>query len=423
MKTLVTTYPRSQAGAWEREGKRKLLLASIAVCLLAGAARAADWTQFRGSGSTGVSEETGLPVTWNATENVRWKADLPGRGLSSPVIAGGRVYVTACSGYQQTRLHVLCFDAESGKKLWERQFTATGGTGCHPKTSMAAPTPVTDGERVYALFATCDLACLDRDGNLVWYRSLVGDYPTVTNQVGMAASPVLWKDTLLLTLENAGESFALGIDTKTGKNRWKIERPRLINWVTPLVVTDGKRAEVLLHSSSELTAYDPETGARRWTYEGKGLATIPSAAAGNGLIFVPGGELVALKPGSEQAKPEVKWASNKLSPRTASPLFYRDHVYTLNGAGVLNCAEAATGKILWQERLKGPFSASLVAGDGKIYATNEEGTTFVVEPGQDKGTILASNALGETILCSPAIAGGAIFVRSDQHLFCIGGKK
>jgi outer membrane protein assembly factor BamB len=398
-------------------------LAWIVALLLAQPLAAADWTQFRGPTGTGVGEGNDLPITWSKSENVRWKADLPGRGLSSPVIAGGRVYVTANSGYQQKRLHVLCFDAADGKQLWERQFWATGGTNCHPKTSMAAPTPCTDGDRVYALFATCDLVCLDKDGNLVWYRSLVGDYPTVTNQVGMAASPALWKDTLFVAMENAGESFAAAIDTKTGKNRWKIYRSRAINWVTPLVVNDGKRVEVLFQSGGELTAYDPQTGVKRWSYEGKGLSTIPSPTAGNGLIFVPGGELVALKPGTEKAAAEVQWSVGKLSPKTASPLVYQDRVYAINGAGVLNCAEAATGKLLWQERLKGPFSASPIAADGKLYLVNEAGVTFVVKSEQDKGTILASNALEETILGTPAIAGGAIFLRSDQHLYCIGASK
>src|SRR5262249_3279700 len=153
---------------------------------------AADWPQFRGPGGTGISKETGLPVRWGAKENIRWKVDLPGRGLSNPVIAGGRVYVTACSGFEQTRLHVLCFDAATGKRLWGRQFWATGNTLCHNKTNMAAPSPVTDGKHVYALFATCDLFCLDKDGGLVWCRSLTRDYSTVGNNVGMASSPILW---------------------------------------------------------------------------------------------------------------------------------------------------------------------------------------------------------------------------------------
>src|SRR5262249_34067807 len=146
-----------------------------------------------------------------------WKAALPGRGLSNPVITGGKVIVTACSGFKQRRLHVLCFDEKTGAKLWERQFTATGNTQCHPVTSMAAPSPVTDGKAVYALFATGDLAALDLDGVLLWYRSLVSDYPDITNQVGMASSPIVHKDVVLLPLDNAGESFAAGLDAKSGK--------------------------------------------------------------------------------------------------------------------------------------------------------------------------------------------------------------
>ncbi|HZZ81767.1 MAG TPA: PQQ-binding-like beta-propeller repeat protein, partial [Gemmataceae bacterium] len=159
-----------------------LLLLAVALT-----ARAEDATQFRGHGGLGLSKEINLPTKWSATEGLRWKAELPGKGLSNPVVAGGRVYVTVTAAYQQKREAVLCFDVKTGKKLWERQVWATGTTLCHPKTNMAAPTPITDGERVYALFATGDFVCYDKDGDLVWYRSIVGDYPTVGNNVGMAA--------------------------------------------------------------------------------------------------------------------------------------------------------------------------------------------------------------------------------------------
>src|SRR5579871_2508127 len=165
------------------------------------ASYADDWRQFRGPRGLGVSTETGLPVRWGATENVSWKVDLPGRGLSSPIIVDGRVYVTASSGAAQDRLHVLCFEATTGKQLWHRQFWATGSTICHPKTCTAAPTPVGDGECVFALFASGDLFCLDRNSLLRWCRSLAKDYPSFTNQIGLAASPVLHKDTLLLAME------------------------------------------------------------------------------------------------------------------------------------------------------------------------------------------------------------------------------
>src|SRR5262245_19648781 len=237
-----------------RYGARRIALVCFLLCVTVSAA--GDWTRFRGPGGVGVSDETGIPTTWSEKENIRWKVDLPGRGLSNPVIAGGRVYVTACSGHEQKRLHVLCFDVRNGKKLWERQFRATGNTGCHEKTNMAAPTPATDGERVYALFATADLACLDKDGDLIWYRSLVGDYPTLSNQVGMAASPIVWKDLVIVPMENVGESFLVGIDKMTGTNRWKTPRPRAINWITPVVRERDGQAEVIFQGDAALTAYD-----------------------------------------------------------------------------------------------------------------------------------------------------------------------
>lgn len=384
-------------------------------------AAAPSWPQFRGAGGTAVSEETRLPVKWGEGDNIRWKVELPGRGVSSPVIAGGRVYVTACTGYQQDRLHVLCFEAATGKKLWERQLWATGPTLCHAKTSMAGGTPATDGQRVYALFATGDLVCFDADGNLVWYRALVPDYPTIGNNVGMAASLVLWKDTLLVPMENVGESFAAGLDKLTGRNRWRTERLRDINWVTPLVIANQGSDEVLFQTRTDLTAYDPATGKQRWTYKANGLSSIPSPTAANGVLVVPGNEMVALRPGKDGAAPEVLWKNNKLRTSYATPLVYRDRLYLVTQAA-LACADLATGKVLWQERVEGPFSASLVAGDGKIYVVNEKGTTTVVQAGAEP-RVLAINDLGGPMLATPAIAGGSIYLRSDQYLYCIGEKK
>src|SRR5262245_30311118 len=212
-------------------------VALLTAGVLAACAPAADWTQFRGT--NGVSAETGLPVKWGKDQNVRWKAELPGRGLSGVVVAAGRAFVTCNDGPDQKRLLTLCFDAATGKKLWQRSVWATGGTNCHPRTCMAAPTPVTDGKNVYALFATADLVAYDADGNMLWYRSLTGDYPTITNQVGMASSPVLAGGVLVVPMDNSGESFLAGIDLKSGKNLWKKDRPRDINWVTPAVRTTG----------------------------------------------------------------------------------------------------------------------------------------------------------------------------------------
>jgi outer membrane protein assembly factor BamB len=401
---------------------KRLLASGWLVVVFAGTAPAGDWTQFRGSSGTG-SADADLPVRWSEKENVRWKVDLPGRGLSCPVIAGGRVYVTACTGFLESRLHVLCFDVVTGKRLWERQLWSTGTTVCHPKTCMAAPTPVTDGQRVYALFATGDLAGFDAHGNLLWYRSLARDYPTIGNNVGMAASPILWQDVLLLPMENVGESFVAGIDKFTGQNRWKNDRPRGINWVTPLLISNGGRPEVVFQSAQDVTGYDPATGRQLWSFSG-GFSTSASPAAGNGWMVISTGEVLALRPGTDKQAPQVAWKAPKLKTTYSSPLYYRERVYAVNSAGVLNCADAANGNMMWQQRLsnKGPYWSSPVAAGDKLYLVNDSGITTVVQAGAEP-KILAVNPLPETILATPAIADGAFFLRSDQHLYCIAHPK
>jgi outer membrane protein assembly factor BamB len=207
-----------------------------------------------------------------------------------------------------------------------------------------------------------------------------------------------------------------GVDKRTGQNRWKVERPRDINWTTPLVRTTATGAEALFQMNGELVALDPANGQRRWYYRGAGLSSAPSPVAAGDLILLPGG--VALRPGTVKEEPTVAWNSNKLRTGFSSYLYYKDRVYAINSAAFLNCADPADGKVLWSLRVKGPFSASPVAADGKVFLVNEEGLTTVVEAG-DKGRILATNAVGETVLATPAIADGAIFLRSDRHLYCI----
>lgn len=390
--------------------------------LLASSVPAGDWTGFRGPNGVAVSVEKDLPVKWGPAENLRWKVALPGRGLSNPIIVDGKVLVTACSGFKQRRLHVLCFEEATGKKLWERQFTATGNTACHPTTNMAAPTPVSDGQAVYALFATGDLAALDLDGTLRWYRSLVSDYPDITNQVGMASSPALWKDVLLLPLENAGESFAAGLDTRTGKNLWKVAREKCINWVSPVLTEAGGQPAAVFYTPKDVTGYDPRTGQVLWSLTDRGGSEMQSPAQGNGLVFVPGRDFLALRPSKDVSIPEVVWKSNKLGGGGgASPVYHDGRIYAMTSTG-LRCADAKDGKEIWLQRVEGPAWASPVIADGKAYVTSETGAVTVIELGKEP-KVLAKNNVGQPLLATPAVANGALYLRSDSSLFCVGGSK
>src|SRR5262245_37139938 len=232
---------------------------AAAICTAA-AGPEAEWPAWRGADGSGVAQAGGLPEALSPGDAVRWRAEIPGRGVSSPVVAGGRVFITSASGPTNARLHVLAYDAKSGARLWERQLWATGQTACHPRTSMAGPTPATDGAHLYALFATCDLGAYDTGGTLRWYRSLSLDYPDISNQVGMATSPILWRDLLVVLLETDSQSLVLGIDLATGRNRWRIERERGMHWTTPVVAALGAQETLLLQSPRGLSAYDPASG-------------------------------------------------------------------------------------------------------------------------------------------------------------------
>lgn len=369
---------------------------------------AADWPQFRGPNSSGVSTET--PAV-SAEPAIAWDVALPGRGLSCPIVVGDKVFVTAASGNEQTTLHVLCFSAKDGSQLWERTVRATGRTMSHKKTNVAAPTPCSDGQRVFAYFSSNDLVAFDLEGNLLWLRGLMLDYPNASNSLGMASSPVVVGDTLVVQSENDSQSIALGIDVKTGINRWLKERPKAANWSSAVVMG----GIVALQSSKGLTGIDPHTGEVRWDYT-DGAATIPSSAISQDTIYVPSNGITALVP--EDRSTSQAWRADKLKPGTASPLVLGDSLYVLNSAGVLIKASLKDGEESWKLRLKGPFSGSPVASGGKLFIVSEQGDLQVIDPSAtDEGKILCTVPLKETVLGTPAIAGGALFVRSDSKLW------
>lgn len=401
---------------------RQLILLS-AVVLSATGVTGADWLQFRGNDVSGVSLTSEIPATWSATENIAWKIDLPGRGLSGPIVIGDRVVVTASSGFRQDRLHVLSFDRASGDKVWERQFWATGRTMTHAKMCVATPTPASDGTRIFAFFSSNDVVCLDLDGNLQWLRGLTHDFPNASNSLGMASSPIVIGDTLIVQVENDAESFATGLDTSNGKSRWKKVRPKKANWSSPTSFQNGDAEPLaLLQSSAGIEAVDSHSGETVWKF-GDGASTIPSSVVTGDSLLVPSNGLTALRLGEQLAddvkSPEVLWNDNRLAPGTASPIVVNGKVFVINRAGVLQAADVNTGSVLWKLRLKGPFSATPVAAGNHLIFFNEEGGAQVVDISGAEGAIVGENSVGETILCTPAIADNEMFVRSDGHLWKI----
>lgn len=384
----------------------KALAVLLLACTALPSVRAADWPQFRGPNASAVSSEAAP----GPKVGVAWSADLPGRGLSSPIIVGDRVFLTCASGPDQSNLHVFCFSAADGRKLWERVMKATGRTMAHNKTSVAAPTPCSDGRRVFALYSSNDLFAFDLDGNLLWLRGLTYDYSNASNSLGMSSSPVVAGDTLVVQSENDSESLAVGLDAATGRNRWKLERPKAANWTSAVVFKDV----VALQSSKGLTGVNPRTGEIVWDYT-DGAATIPSAAVTQNAIYVPSNGVTALAP--EKGAASQLWRAAGLKPGTGSPLVIGDALYVLNGSGVLVKAAASNGDEAWKLRLKGPFSGSPVAAGKYIYIVSERGDFQVIDTAAAEGEIVHTVALKDTLLCTPAISGGAVYVRSDKKLW------
>ncbi|MBT5925138.1 MAG: PQQ-binding-like beta-propeller repeat protein [Verrucomicrobia bacterium] len=377
-----------------------------------------DWKQFRGPSSTGITAEQGLP-TQLKDGHILWRSSLPGRGLSSPVIIGNRIFVSAAEGNEQKRLMVLCFNARTGLEEWRRTFWATGRTMCHEKTCVAAPTPVSDGNLVVALFSSNDLVCLDLEGNLKWLRGLTVDYPNASNSLGMASSPLIVDGVLVTQIENDSQSLALGIDLSDGSNIWSMARPKGANWTSPIPFERSSKPSIALQSSKGIHLVDVHTGATLSEYL-DGASTIPSSVLFGSTLLSPSHGISALDLSSQQSELPMLWRSRALSPATASPMVMDNAVFVVNNAGVLTRGSLEGGRREWQLRLKGPFSASAV-GFGTIqYWVNEKGLLQVVDVKPEEGAILSQLELGQTVLGTPSIANGALYLRSDNTLWKIG---
>jgi len=387
----------------------------------------ADWRQFRGTDGNGSAGDQQPPLEWNVKtgSGIPWTLDLPGRGPSSPIVVGERVIVTCSSGYRQDRLHVLCIDAQHGRLLWERQFWATGRSITHASSANAAPTPASDGQSVYALFSSNDLICLDLQGNLRWLRGLAHEFPRAGNDIGMASSPVVIDGTVVVQIENQGDSFAAGIDAQNGSTRWRIEREHKSNWSSPLGIRAPRvPSTVVMTSTDGIKGFDPQDGHVRWSIQ-TDAGGIPSVIAQDNRLYAPVNGLLAVQLGA--GSPDTLWTAKEVQPSAASPVFHRGNLYCISRGGVVNCVDSL-GKRKWQLRLSrtgnakvGTFWASPVAAHDYLYCVSDEGAAFVVQTGDQRkdgqGVIVAENDFGEPIQATPAVAHQAIYVRSNTHLW------
>jgi hypothetical protein len=340
-------------------------------------------------------------------------------------VIGGRRGTEAAPN--EVFLVVEAFRRSDGARLWEYRVQATGPMPQnHEKHNLATPTPVTDGERVYAWFGNGQVVALDSNGVEVWKRHLGLEYGTFLNQWGHGSSPVLYNDLLILQCDHIPAAYLLALDKASGEERWKLERGSgRVSHSTPLVVPSPRGDELVVNSSERIDAYDPETGKLLWHAGSERQTPIPSPVFHGGRIYMSRGyrnsDYMALRPGGrgDVTETHIDWRTPGGASYVPSIVYYQGLLYMTNEVGVVTCADAETGERLWRQRLSGLFFASPVAGDGKIYMLSETGETFVLEAAR-QARLLAQNDLGERFIASPAVSSGRLFLRSDGTVFAIG---
>jgi outer membrane protein assembly factor BamB len=417
--------------------RRVSLTLVIAAALGMSAAAAEYWPGFRGPTGQGVAEHRDVPMQWSDTSAVQWKAELPVVGWSSPIIHGDRVYVSGTSE-DGTECRIVAVDRRSGRVAWNTKVFTQDVRRKEKKNSFATPTPVTDGERVYAYFGAGGAAAVDAaSGKVAWTNQDVSFY----SQHGLGASPILFRELLIMPFDGSStgpdlavgwqqpwdQSFIAALDRRTGTRVWTARRGlSRIAHVTPIVVEVSGRPELISPAGDVVQGFNPENGELLWTVRSRGEGVVPSAVKAEGLVVTVSGfedpTIRAVRPGGrgDVTDSHLVWEQKRTVPMIPSFVAHGGLLFGVKENGLAICLDAKTGDIVWQERLDGSFSASPIVAGGRVYLLSEEGTAVVIEAGRTYKE-LARNTLDGRFQASPAVAPGQLVLRSWTHLYAIGG--
>ena len=397
---------------------------ALATALLAIDLHANDWPQFRGPGAQGHANAK-LPVDISATsDHLKWKVPVPGNGWSSPVIVNGKIFLTsAIEQGEGLSLNALCLNADDGKLLWNTPiFAIASAPRMHRKNSQASPTPIVDTQRVYVHFGHLGTAALSLDGKVAWKNDAI-KYPPVH---GNGGTPALVDKKLIFSCDGARDPFVIALNTKDGSQAWKVNRSidakRKFSFSTPLELQTNTGTQVLLPGSDMIGAYDPANGKEIWRATYDGYSVVPRPVIGHGMVFFSTGfdraKTMAVELGGkgDVTETHVKWILPKGAPHTPSMILTGNELFMVSDGGIASCVDAKSGEVHWSERLGGGCSASPILANGKLYQVNEAGTVYVLEAGKEF-KLLSKKSLGERSLASPAVAHGALYIRTTDHLW------
>ncbi len=406
------------------------------------------WPQWRGPSATGVAPNANPPLQWSEEKNIRWKIEIPGQGLSSPIVWGDRVFVTTAiptakniapasegsgrrgiSATDVNKFVLLALSRRNGSVIWQRTaIAALPHEGTHLDASWASNSPVTDGELIIASFGSRGIFCYNQQGQLLWQKDL-GDM-TTRNAFGEGSSPVLHGNTVVVNWDHEGQSFIVALDKRTGKELWKADRDEPTSWSTPLVVVHEGKPQVIVNATNRVRSYDLVTGKINWECSGMTVNAIPSPVTAEGVVYLTSGfrgsALLAIRldraQGDLSNSPAVVWKYDQDTPYVPSPLLYNGKLYFLKvNTGILSCFNAKTGEPFYvRQRLEGVANvyASPVGAAGRVYVVGRDGVTLVIKNGESF-EVLATNKLDDGIDASPALADNELYLRGRKFLYCI----